>query len=246
MNQDQSTSGGGQGGSSNEPIRAAQTPHLDHEGESEPETQEHGQQGADLSEEGEEFNSGSHHQGEQDQGDEESQNEVQEPSTQADPGMAVHLRKREGRGRWMSKASKVHRRFKLIRPFKVKGGTSLIHSVFGQAVKAKHIIFYVPKSHIYDTAGDVQNLAEEPMTFLELGYSTGKRRMSMESTEKDGHIIHVSKDDIRKLMERALRDEHNYICLPEHASSFTHTKLAPEIYTKDEINEMFYGVCGAQ
>ncbi|KAF3502469.1 hypothetical protein F2Q69_00041784 [Brassica cretica] len=33
-----------------------------------------------------------------------------------------------------------------------------------------------------------------------------------------GHIIHVSKDDIRKLM----------------------------IYTKDEINEMFYGVCGAQ
>ncbi|KAF2591920.1 hypothetical protein F2Q70_00038508 [Brassica cretica] len=37
----------------------------------------------------------------------------------------------------------------------------------------------------------------------------------------DGHIINVSKDDIRKLMERASRDEHNYICLPEHASSFT-------------------------
>ena len=62
----------------------------------------------------------------------------------------------------------------------------------------------------------------------------------------DGHIIHVSKDDIRKLMERASRDEHIYICLPEHASSFTQTKLVPEIYTKDEINEMFYGVCGAQ
>ncbi|WZZ35147.1 hypothetical protein YC2023_018548 [Brassica napus] len=61
-----------------------------------------------------------------------------------------------------------------------------------------------------------------------------------------GHIIHLSKDDIRKLMERASRDEHNYICLPEHASSFTQTKLVPEIYTKDEINEMFYGVCGAQ
>uniref|UniRef100_A0A0D3CFG4 Uncharacterized protein n=1 Tax=Brassica oleracea var. oleracea TaxID=109376 RepID=A0A0D3CFG4_BRAOL len=53
--------------------------------------------------------------------------------------MAVHLRKREGRGRWTSKASRVHRRFKLIRPFKDKGGTSLIHSVFGQAVKAKHL-----------------------------------------------------------------------------------------------------------
>ncbi|KAF3546470.1 hypothetical protein DY000_02006515 [Brassica cretica] len=47
-------------------------------------------------------------------------------------------------------------------------------------------------------------------------------------------------------MERASRDEHIYICLSEHASSFTQTKLVPEIYTKDEINEMFYGVCGAQ
>ncbi|KAF3585149.1 hypothetical protein F2Q69_00029888 [Brassica cretica] len=62
----------------------------------------------------------------------------------------------------------------------------------------------------------------------------------------DGHIINVSKDDIRKLMERALIDEHSYICLPEHASSFTQTKLVPEIYTKDEIDEMFYGDCGAQ
>ncbi|KAF3528611.1 hypothetical protein DY000_02039747 [Brassica cretica] len=41
----------------------------------------------------------------------------------------------------------------------------------------------------------------------------------------DGHIINVSKDDIRKLMERASRDEHSCICLPEHASSFTQTKL---------------------
>ncbi|KAF2570456.1 hypothetical protein F2Q70_00003219 [Brassica cretica] len=61
-----------------------------------------------------------------------------------------------------------------------------------------------------------------------------------------GHIINVSKEDIRKLMERASKDEHNYICLPEHASSFTQTNLVPEIYTKDEINEIFYGVCGAQ
>ncbi|KAF3505956.1 hypothetical protein F2Q69_00009718 [Brassica cretica] len=54
----------------------------------------------------------------------------------------------------------------------------------------------------------------------------------------DGHIIHVSKDNIRSLLERASRNEHNYLCLPEHASSFTQTK--------NEINEMFYGVCGAQ
>ncbi|KAF3582084.1 hypothetical protein DY000_02030531 [Brassica cretica] len=55
----------------------------------------------------------------------------------------------------------------------------------------------------------------------------------------DGHIIRVSKDDIRSLLERASRDEHSYLCLPEHARSFTQTKLVPEIYTKDEINEMF-------
>ncbi|KAF2549305.1 hypothetical protein F2Q70_00022985 [Brassica cretica] len=64
--------------------------------------------------------------------------------------------------------------------------------------------------------------------------------------DMDGHIINVSKEEIRKLMERASRDEPSYICLPEHASSFTQTNLVPEIYTKDEINEMFYGVCGTQ
>ncbi|KAF3576699.1 hypothetical protein DY000_02030946 [Brassica cretica] len=50
--------------------------------------------------------------------------------------------------------------------------------------------------------------------------------------------------DIRRVLERASRDEPSYICLPEHANLFTQIKLVPEIYTKDEINEMFYGVCG--
>ena len=60
----------------------------------------------------------------------------------------------------------------------------------------------------------------------------------------DEHSISIHNKDIRRLLERASRDEPAYICLPEHASSFTLTKLVPEIYTKDEINEMFYGVCG--
>ncbi|KAF3604724.1 hypothetical protein F2Q69_00033512 [Brassica cretica] len=60
----------------------------------------------------------------------------------------------------------------------------------------------------------------------------------------DGHTIPVHNKDIRRLLERASRDEPAYICLPEHASQFTQTKLVPKIYTKDEINEMFYGVCG--
>ncbi|KAF2556048.1 hypothetical protein F2Q68_00016585 [Brassica cretica] len=59
--------------------------------------------------------------------------------------------------------------------------------------------------------------------------------------DQDGHTIHVHNRDIRRLLERASRDEPSYICLPEHASSFTQTKLVPEIYTKDEIDEMFYG-----
>jgi len=62
----------------------------------------------------------------------------------------------------------------------------------------------------------------------------------------NGHIIHVSKDDIRNLLERASVDEHSYICLPEHARSFTQTKLVPEIFTNNEINEMLYGICGVQ
>ena len=47
-------------------------------------------------------------------------------------------------------------------------------------------------------------------------------------------------------MERASRDENSYICLPKHASSFTQTKLVPKIYTKYEINDMFYKICGEQ
>ncbi|KAF2543328.1 hypothetical protein F2Q68_00032077 [Brassica cretica] len=62
----------------------------------------------------------------------------------------------------------------------------------------------------------------------------------------DGHTILVHNKDIRRLLKRASRDEHNYICLPEHASSFTKTKLVPEIYTKDEISEMFYEIRGEQ
>ncbi|KAF3558836.1 hypothetical protein F2Q69_00013760 [Brassica cretica] len=75
----------------------------------------------------------------------------------------------------------------------------------------------------------------------------------------DGCTLHISREDIADMLQRDApslftpnvskdswkeRDETSYICLPEHASSFTQTKLAAEIYTKDEINEMFYGICG--
>ncbi|KAF3562877.1 hypothetical protein DY000_02016297 [Brassica cretica] len=56
-----------------------------------------------------------------------------------------------------------------------------------------------------------------------------------------GEMIHVTKDNIRKILERASLFDESHICLPEHATSFTPTKLAPEIYTKDEINKMVTG-----
>ena len=61
-----------------------------------------------------------------------------------------------------------------------------------------------------------------------------------------GEMIPVTKDNIRKILERASLFEESHICLPEHATSFTPTRLAPEIYTKDEINEMVTSICGTQ
>ncbi|KAF2609675.1 hypothetical protein F2Q70_00012109 [Brassica cretica] len=57
-----------------------------------------------------------------------------------------------------------------------------------------------------------------------------------------GEMIPVTKDNIRKIPERASLFEESHICLPEHATSFTPTKLAPEIYTKDGYNELFRGM----
>ncbi|KAF2566227.1 hypothetical protein F2Q68_00025434 [Brassica cretica] len=61
-----------------------------------------------------------------------------------------------------------------------------------------------------------------------------------------GEMIPVTKENIRKILERASLYEESHICLPEHSTSFTPTRLAPEIYTKDEINEMVTGIWGAQ
>ena len=61
-----------------------------------------------------------------------------------------------------------------------------------------------------------------------------------------GEMIPITKDDIRKILERASLFEESHIYLPKHATSFTLTKLALELYTKDEINEMVFGICGAQ
>ncbi|KAG5384648.1 hypothetical protein IGI04_036118 [Brassica rapa subsp. trilocularis] len=61
-----------------------------------------------------------------------------------------------------------------------------------------------------------------------------------------GEMIPVTKDKIRKILERASLFEESHICLPEHATSFILTRLAPELYTKEEIDEMVFGICEAQ
>ncbi|KAF3488052.1 hypothetical protein F2Q69_00052447 [Brassica cretica] len=61
-----------------------------------------------------------------------------------------------------------------------------------------------------------------------------------------GEMIPVTKENIRKILESASLYEESHICLPEQATSFTPTRLALEIYTKDEINEMVTGIWGAQ
>ncbi|KAF3508730.1 hypothetical protein F2Q69_00003498 [Brassica cretica] len=81
----------------------------------------------------------------------------------------------------------------------------------------------------YDTAGGIDN-----------GFIQRSRHTTHPSIYVD-----VSTSVARQLeFGRRAYDLYAYICLPEHASSFTQTKLVPEIYTKEVTNEMFYGVCG--
>ncbi|KAF2537198.1 hypothetical protein F2Q68_00020685 [Brassica cretica] len=110
-------------------------------------------------------------------------------------------------------------------------------------------------NEFYDTAGGIDNCLKQKYrhpTRPSIDVDEEKNEYGVyrddqgHARDVDGRIIKVFKDDIRSVSERASRDEHNYICLPKHASSFTQTKLVPYIYTKDEVNEMFYGVCGAQ
>ncbi|KAG5410954.1 hypothetical protein IGI04_007273, partial [Brassica rapa subsp. trilocularis] len=104
----------------------------------------------------------------------------------------------------------------------------------------------------YDTAGGIDKRRAVDLFSTRKFYWEEKDKCAIYRDDQgyardvDGHTIHIHNKDIRRLLERASRDEHSYICLPEHASSFTPTKLVPEIYTKDKINEMFYGICGEQ
>ncbi|KAF2619428.1 hypothetical protein F2Q68_00039490 [Brassica cretica] len=104
----------------------------------------------------------------------------------------------------------------------------------------------------YDTAGGIDNcfvqISRHPtQTSIDVAVPTSVDRQPefcrRAFDSHDGNTIRLHNTDITRVMDRASRDEPSYICLLEHASSFTQTKLVPEINTKDEINEIFYGVC---
>uniref|UniRef100_M4F9Z7 Uncharacterized protein n=1 Tax=Brassica campestris TaxID=3711 RepID=M4F9Z7_BRACM len=90
----------------------------------------------------------------------------------------------------------------------------------------------------YDTAGDINKSFKQRKFYWEEKDEYGVYKDDQGcARDMDGHVINVSKEEIRKLLERA-RDEPNYIFLPEHASTFTQTKLVPEINTNDEIKRL--------
>ena len=57
----------------------------------------------------------------------------------------------------------------------------------------------------------------------------------------DGRGIHVSKEDIRVILERAAMHERSYICLPKHAEGYTQSMPEPCTYNKEEVDERAQG-----
>uniref|UniRef100_M4F2R9 Uncharacterized protein n=1 Tax=Brassica campestris TaxID=3711 RepID=M4F2R9_BRACM len=92
------------------------------------------------------------------------------------------------------------------------------------------------RGDLHDQEGHLRNVAGSPehrsMTPTESTAScNGADNLFMQQRTVPAHQQRVAKE---------------FYDTAEHASSFTQTKLVPEIYPKDEINEMFYGVFGAQ
>ncbi|CAN6870776.1 unnamed protein product [Brassica oleracea] len=92
----------------------------------------------------------------------------------------------------------------------------------------------------------LMSLDKAPSQSIDRRYECGRRAYDVYRARKFRWEQKDEYDNIRKILERASLFEESHLCLPEHATSFTLTKLAPEIYTKDEINEMVTGICGAQ
>ncbi|KAG5400277.1 hypothetical protein IGI04_014884 [Brassica rapa subsp. trilocularis] len=93
---------------------------------------------------------------------------------------------------------------------------------------------------LIDRVTSTSNDKDDP-TSIDKRYECGNRAFDMYGARK---FTWERRDE--KLLERASLFEESYICLPEHVTSFTLTRLAPELYTKDEINEMVTGISGDQ
>ena len=58
----------------------------------------------------------------------------------------------------------------------------------------------------------------------------------------DGRIIHVSREDIRDILERATMHGQAHICLPEHVEQFTRTLPQLGSYSRADINDIVHGI----
>ncbi|KAF3507910.1 hypothetical protein F2Q69_00006658 [Brassica cretica] len=100
----------------------------------------------------------------------------------------------------------------------------------------------------YDTAGGIENSFKQRSrhtTYPSINIDEEKDEYGVYRDDRefardlDGHTIPVHTKDIRRLLERTSRDEPAYICLPEHASSFTQTKLNKEAFQK-KLDGVYY------
>ena len=58
----------------------------------------------------------------------------------------------------------------------------------------------------------------------------------------DGRIKHVSKKDIREILEKATMHGQAHICLPEHEEKFTRTMQKLSNYSRAVIDDMVHGI----
>ena len=62
----------------------------------------------------------------------------------------------------------------------------------------------------------------------------------------DGRIIHVSREDIRDILERATMHGQAQFFLQEHAEKFTRTLLKLGSYSRADIDDTVHGIYRAQ
>lgn len=62
----------------------------------------------------------------------------------------------------------------------------------------------------------------------------------------NGRRIPMSSEDTNEILKRAKMDKQSTIDLPDYADGYKQSRPEPELYKKDEINELLTGIHGDQ